>query len=198
MGRPRHPAAGRPGAGDRARAFHRRPCRRTSCALRAQPGCLRPHRPRQRAGRRENRHRCRARRRAADPADAAQIQLSADRAAAAGQRRGALCRRADCRRYAPTAAEAEDIADGVEIEIEELPGSGRCARRARARCAARPRRVEQCRGRRPHRDHEFRRHARQGTPAHSASRCARAGRTRRRSKRAPRMRRSIRRPAASR
>ena len=95
MGRPRHPAAGRSGAGHRSWPLHRRSCRRALRALRAQPGRLRPYR-------RALRRRSGAtivtaadlQRRAADPPDAAQIQLPADRAATLGEGRRAFCRRA--------------------------------------------------------------------------------------------------------
>ncbi len=69
--------------------------------------------------------------------------------------------------YAASAAEAEDIADRVDIEIEELPAVIDARDCARARCAARAR-ARQCRGRRQYQDRGFRRHARQGAPPHSA------------------------------
>ena len=94
MGRPRHPAVGRSGAGHRSRTLHRRSCRRALHSLRAQPGRLRAHRPHHGAGRREDLDRRGPRWRAADLPDAAQIRLSADRAATLGEGRRALCRRA--------------------------------------------------------------------------------------------------------
>ena len=184
----------------RSRPFHRRSAAKFCGALRPQPGCFRPHRPYRSARRRADRPRRRPRRRAADPADAAQVQLSADRAAGLGSR--------DVVRFvgepvaavfAPTAAEAEDIADQVEIEIAELPAVVERARSAWRGRAARPLTPAECRSskagsRRP----DFDATCGQGAPAHPRRRRARTGRTRRRSKRAPRTPHSIRRPAGSR
>ena len=122
MGRPRHPAAGRSGAGDRPRPVHRRSCRRALCALRAQPGRLRPHRPHHRAGRQRRSFapttstacgrsgRCctssTISRSSSRSWPKTSCVLSANRSPPSLRRRG---------------AEAEDIADRVEIEIAELP-----------------------------------------------------------------------------
>ena len=97
MGRPRHPAAGGSGAGDRPRPLHGRSSGDPLGALRPQPGRIRPHRSHQRARRRTDRARREPRRRAADPAHAAQVQLSAHRAARPRQGRGALRGRTDRR-----------------------------------------------------------------------------------------------------
>ena len=95
LGRPRHPAAGRPGAGHRPRPLHRRSAGRALGALRAQLRRRRQNRTRIKApDGAHGDHRRRSQRREADPADAAQVQLQAGRPADAGRRRGALCRRA--------------------------------------------------------------------------------------------------------
>ncbi len=94
MGRPRHPPAGRPGAGHRARPLHRRSARRALGALRAQPGRCRKDHENRHAERRDGDHRRRSQGREEDHADAAQVQLQAGRPADPGGRRRALCRRA--------------------------------------------------------------------------------------------------------
>ncbi len=99
--------------------------------------------------------------------------------------------------WAPTGAEAEDIADRVEIEIAELPAVVD-AREALAPAAPRVHDTTNVVVEGRIKTARFRRRACQSAPAHCGLTRARAARTQRRSKRAPRMPRSIRHPAAPR
>ena len=199
MGRPRHPAAGRSGIGDRTRPLYRRSAGCALGALRPQPDRVGPHRRHQRAQRCADRSRRRPRRRAPDPADAAQIQLSADRAAPPRQGRGALRRRADRRRHCGVERRGGGPCRARRRRDRRIARGGGCARCAAARCAARPcEQCDECRGRGPPRDARILPPRWRRRTESCAWPCARAGRTPLRSKRALRTRPSTPRRAAPR
>ena len=201
MGRPRHPAAGGPGAGDRPRPLHRpifgsahwvRFVRSPVASGRivgiAAPDGARIYRAADLDGVRPIRpmlHKFNY-----QPIEQP-ILAAKDVVRFVGEPIAAV--------VASSRAEAEDIAEAVDDRDRRIAGSRRRAGGAATRRAAGARQLPcQRRGRRPLQDRRFRRDDRAGAPASSASVFARAGRMRRRSKRARRMRRSIRRRAASR
>src|SRR6185437_413432 len=88
---------------------------------RPQPGRLGPDRRSQGAAQYTDVLRGRPARHALDPTHAAQIQLSADRATAPRHGCRAFRRRTDRSRCRLLPAEAEDLADSVDVEIDVLP-----------------------------------------------------------------------------
>ncbi len=98
---------------------------------------------------RADRHRRRSCRRAADRADAAQIQLPADRAADPGAERGPLRRRTPRCRVRADERRGRGHRRCGHGRDRGTPGRGRCARGVKTRRAAGARQLRrQCRGRR--------------------------------------------------
>ena len=187
MGRPRHPARRGPRTAHRTGPLHRRPAGRALGAFCPQPVRRRQDRKDQSARRRAGGHRRRSRGRKANPADAAQVQLQADRASRAGRRRRALRRRAGRRsgggkrgrsrghrrpsRYRDRADDADDRRDGG-AGTRHTANSRGSARQRHPRRQGEDRRLRCGLGRR--------------AQTRRASRCVRTGRTRRRWRRARR------------
>ena len=136
LGRPLDPAARGSGAGDRQRTLHRRSAGGAIRALRAQLGGRRTHRAHRRAGRRDGRHGRRS-----EGVKPIRPMLHKFNYVPVGQPILAdgvvrYVGEAIAAVLAESAEAAEDIADRVEVEIEETTPRGRCACRARARRAA--------------------------------------------------------------
>ena len=182
LGRPLDPAGRGPDAGHRPGPVYRRPAGGALGALRAQFGRRRADRSHRGARGCDADHRRRSRRGEADPADAAQVQLRAGRPAGAGDRCGALRRRADRGGAGADARGSRGHRGSRRGRDLREAGGRRCARGARARRRARARRGEgQRHRRRPREDAGLRRQARGRAQAHqdrhplAPAECAAAG-----------------------